>query len=341
MIGVIDASEQLVDNRKTPMKIAILGSGVAGLSAARELRRHSIEAVLFDKSRGVGGRMSTRYAGEWEFDHGAQYFTVQDKSFQSEVNEAIAAGVVNPWPAKGLYLGPDGVSADTGRDRYVSQARMNDLPKYWAKDFDVRLGKRVVSVAKTDGWTLSFEDGTSAAGFDGVISTLPPAQAAAILPPQFAKRAAVLSAEMHVCFCLMIGVPEPINPGWDTLRVKDLPIDWIAVNSAKPGRSKSVGTLVVHSEALWSDRHVDADRDWIQAVMLDCASALLDRPLNTAPHIALHRWLYAANKSSPEVPCLKGEGVKGEGYVVAGDWCLGGRVQGAWLSGRAAAQTFI
>ena len=318
------------------MKIAILGCGVAGLSAARELRRHGIEAVLFDKSRGVGGRMSTRYADEWEFDHGAQYFTIQDADFQTEIDDAVEAGVVAPWKAKALYLKTGELSADTGRERYVGQPRMNSLPKYWAEGLDVNLGKRVASLEETDSWTLTFEDGSTASGFDGVISTLPPAQAEKILPTAFPNTASVTSAQMHVCFCLMVGLSAPINPGWDTLRIKDLPIDWIAINNAKPGRPNDVGTIVVHSEAEWSDENAETDHVRVQAVMLKAASALLGMPLEEAPHIALHRWLYASNKSSPDVPCLKSDGL-----VVAGDWCLGGRVQGAWLSGRAAAQAFI
>ena len=319
------------------MRIAIIGSGVAGLSAARELRRHGIDTILFDKSRGVGGRMSTRYAGEWEFDHGAQFFTIQDAEFKAEIERAIAAGVVSPWESKGLYLNAAGqVSADKGRQRYVARPRMNSLPKYWAKDLEVQLGKRVSAVQKTESWTLSFEDGTSMGGFDGVISTLPPAQAVPLLPVNYAPSAVVHSARMHVCFCLMIGLDSPFHPGWDTLRVKGLPIDWLAVNHAKPGRSQQVGTLVVHSEAAWSDAHWDAERDWVQSVMLESASALVGTPLNKAPHIALHRWLYASNKTSPNKLCLDADG-----YVVAGDWCWGGRVQGAWLSGRAAAQVFF
>ena len=64
------------------MKIAIIGSGIAGLSAARELRQNGVDVYLYEKSRGVGGRMSTRYAGDWEFDHGAQYFTAQDEDLK-------------------------------------------------------------------------------------------------------------------------------------------------------------------------------------------------------------------------------------------------------------------
>ena len=318
------------------MKIAIIGSGIAGLSAGRALQRGGVDVTLFDKSRGIGGRMSTRYADEWEFDHGAQFFTVQEPAFKAEVETAVSAGVVARWNTKGLYLTPHELSVDWGRNRYVGRPRMNSLPKYWAKDLDVRLGKRVTAVHKTTEWTLSFEDGRSEP-FDGVISTLPAAQAAAILPPEHPQRAFVESAKMHACFCLMIGLDAPFNLGWDSLRVKGLPVDWIAVNHGKPGRSPSVGTIVVHSEPSWSDAHADVDKVWIEAVMLESASALTGLPLARAPHIALHRWLYASNKTSPNVPCLKGD----DGFVIAGDWCLGGRVQGAWLSGRAAAQAFL
>jgi len=261
---------------------------------------------------------------------------ILDPDFQAEIDMAIDAGVVSAWGAKALYLKKGHLSADTGRQRYVGLPRMNSLPKYWAEGLDVHLGKRVSSVRKSRTWSLQFEDGALVDGFDGVISTLPPAQAALVLPEGFADVSAVSSAQMHICFCLMVGLSSPINPGWDTLRVKNLPIDWISINHAKPGRSKDVGTIVIHSEAGWSDAHVDADRDWVQDVMLKSASALLGLPLEKAPHIALHRWLYASSKTSPETTCLQDEG-----FVVAGDWCLGGRVQGAWLSGRAAARAFL
>lgn len=318
------------------MKIAIIGCGIAGLSAARELRRNGINVTLFDKSRGVGGRMSTRYTKAWEFDHGAQYFTIQDEAFQAEIDEAIEAGVVSRWDAAALYLKTGQLTTDTGRDRYVGTPRMNSLPKYWAKDLDFNLGQRVSLIKKGVTWTLEFESGAEISGFDGVISTIPPAQAEAIVPKTFGQNAPIQAAKMHVCFCLMVGLSAPVNPGWDTLRVKDLPIDWIAINNAKPGRNPDVGTIIVHSEAAWSDANFDADRDWVQDVMLKSASALLGLPLERAPHIALHRWLYASNKTSPDVPYLTDDGL-----VVAGDWCLGGRVQGAWLSGRAAARAFL
>ena len=64
------------------MKIAVVGAGLSGLVVAEKLQ--SVGTVeVFDKSRGAGGRMSTRYAGDYEFDHGAQYFTARSDAFRA------------------------------------------------------------------------------------------------------------------------------------------------------------------------------------------------------------------------------------------------------------------
>ena len=48
-------------------KIAIIGAGLSGLSVAHLLKNHA-EVTLFEKARGVSGRMSTRRAEPYFFD---------------------------------------------------------------------------------------------------------------------------------------------------------------------------------------------------------------------------------------------------------------------------------
>ena len=43
--------------------IAIIGVGMAGVTCARTLRQAGHNVTLFEKSRGLGGRMSTRASG--------------------------------------------------------------------------------------------------------------------------------------------------------------------------------------------------------------------------------------------------------------------------------------
>ena len=313
--------------------VAIIGAGISGLACARALEGVA-KTVLFDKSRGVGGRMSTRYAGAYEFDHGAQYFTVRDPAFRAEVEAAEADGVLTRWPSRALYLTDDGLERDRGGDRWVGTPRMNAFPKWLAEGRNIELGQRVSAIRAEAGYTLHFEDGSTRAGFSAVAVAVPAPQAAAILPDTFAHLDAVRSARMDVCFALMLGLDRDPGFGFDTLRAKGLPVDWIAVNSHKPGRPDTPATLMVHAEADWSNAHAEADRDAVLRTLRQTASDLLFTDLRQAPHQTLHRWLYSSVAHPAGEPCLWDETLR---IGACGDWCPGGRVEGAWQSGVALA----
>ncbi|MFO8005299.1 NAD(P)-binding protein [Thioalkalivibrio sp.] len=83
------------------MKIAIIGAGRAGLSAANRLREAGADCTVFEKSRGLGGRMATRRVGSLQFDHGAQYFTARGARF------AIPLGAVADRRQRGGMVAPD------------------------------------------------------------------------------------------------------------------------------------------------------------------------------------------------------------------------------------------
>ena len=323
-------------------KIAIIGAGLAGLTAAHALK-DTATVKLFDKSRGVGGRMSTRYAGDYEFDHGAQYFTARDPRFQNAVEAAIEQGVVAPWDGRAFYLKEDSMTRDTGGDRFVGVPRMNSWAKSLAEGLDISLGARVSELSRRDSkWTLSFEGGSEQSGFDNVICAVPSVQATALLPDNFNGMAALKGTQMDACFALMVGFDEIHDFGWESLRSSHDSAAWLAVNSDKPSRSKGKTTLMVHAAPDWSNTHAQADRDWVQTEMEASASTLCGTDISAAPHRALHRWLYASVSASPSNS--PGEAAiydQGIGLVACGDWCLGGRVEGAFLSGLAAADSLL
>ena len=62
--------------------IAVVGAGIAVITCARTLIQAGHRVTVFEKSRGAGGRMSTRNTEFGSFDHGAQYFTVRDERFE-------------------------------------------------------------------------------------------------------------------------------------------------------------------------------------------------------------------------------------------------------------------
>ena len=80
-------------------KIAIIGAGLLGLTAAHDLKEHA-NVTLYEKSRGVGGRLATRRAEPFSFDHGAQFFKARSKAFVDFIDPMIQDGTVQRWDAR-------------------------------------------------------------------------------------------------------------------------------------------------------------------------------------------------------------------------------------------------
>ena len=117
------------------MRIAIIGAGLSGLTAAHGLKDIA-DVTVFEKARGVGGRMSTRYADPYQFDHGAQYFTARSDAFKGFLKSHIDSGLIQPWEPKIVTLekGKKPYKRDWFEPHYVAVPRMNMLVKELAKD---------------------------------------------------------------------------------------------------------------------------------------------------------------------------------------------------------------
>lgn len=115
------------------MKIGIIGAGLSGIIAARELTRGGHTVELIEKSRSVGGRLATRRIGDGKADHGAVYFTVRGDDLKQSVQTWIENGWVRVW-----YADP--------YPRYVAHEGMNRLAKRLADGLTVRLNERVKAI---------------------------------------------------------------------------------------------------------------------------------------------------------------------------------------------------
>ncbi len=78
------------------INIAIIGAGLAGLTAANILKNNA-NITLFEKSRGVGGRIATRRSEPYFFDHGAQFFKARSAEFKDLINPMIKQGIIQTW----------------------------------------------------------------------------------------------------------------------------------------------------------------------------------------------------------------------------------------------------
>lgn len=304
----------------TNARIAIVGAGMAGLACATRLGTSGIKVTLFDKSRGPGGRMSTRRMetrlGEVAFDHGAQYFTARDPAFIEQVHAWAEVGIVAPWPA-------------AGADAWVGVPAMNSPVRLMAEACEVHWSSRIEALEKhQDGWML----GGAAAEqrrFDAVVIAVPAEQAGPLLRPFDASMAALAdAANAAPCWTVMAAFANPIASTPDAVRGQGI-LGWAARNSAKPGR-QGQEAWVLQATPEWSHRHLeDAAEDVVRSLLASLA-AELDAQLPAPVTAIAHRWRYARYGSTED------QGVPWNPALAlgtCGDWLLGPRVECAWLAG--------
>jgi renalase len=336
-----------------PRHYAVIGAGIAGIACARTLVQAGHRVTLFEKSGGLGGRMSTRSTEFGSFDHGAQYFTVRDPRFALALQTTPA--VCKAWSASTVrVLDTFGQVAAAGlparEPHWVPVPGMNALAKHWAAPLlargAVHTSCRVVQIAPDamapKRWQLHTEGRNDerqvASGFDAVLLAMPNPQALQLLQhsglaPKIA--AAVARVKVAPCWTLMLAFPQAmqptishLGPQWNAARSTHHRIAWLARESSKPGRGK-IERWTVQASAAWSLEHIEDDAPRVQAKLLKAFAEVTG--IRAEPgHADVHRWRYAKTTQ----PLGKTHLWDSKARIgVAGDWCIGHRVEDAFVSG--------
>lgn len=312
------------------MNITVVGAGLSGLIAARELATQGHSVVVVDKGRGVGGRLATRRIGDAVFDHGAQFFTVRDPRFQAIVDGWLADGVVRVW-CHGFGTEQDGFP------RYVGTAGMTSIAKHLAAGLDVRTSSLVFSVlpAANGGWTITLDTGETFAS-DAVILTAPIPQSFGFAftgGVEFPEELRTIDYDRTLGLLVALDGPSAIpSPG--ALQNPDDVFSFIGDNQAK-GISP-VPAVTFHANPQWSANHWDTPHDEAERLLREAAGHYLGGSAIIASNFK--RWRFATpQRNWPDRVWTNDAG----NMIVAGDAFAGPRVEGATLSGLAAAAALL
>jgi renalase len=326
--------------KKQAQKIAVIGAGMAGITCARTLAQAGHSVHVFEKSRGLSGRMSTRRTPFGSFDHGAQYFTVRDPRF-----------------LKALSIAPQHMAIwKQGREKnsaIVAQPGMSALVNAWAYPLQHdQSGKHMVDleamvqaiepdVVQKKKWQIRTEGPNDThhvdGGFDSVILAIPSVQAHGLLMASGMEAIAkpIAKVEVAPCWTMMLAFPQaadnmkaPIGPNWSAKRVDHNRIAWLARESSKPGRELTE-RWTVQAQAEWSQEHLEDDAETVKGKLLRAFTEITG--IKAEPTYAeAHRWRYSQTIKPLGKPYIWND-VKQIG--VCGDWCIGHRVEDAFVSG--------
>lgn len=314
--------------------IAIIGAGLAGLSCARTLEDQGHRVQVFEKSRGVGGRMSTRNFESWACDHGAQYFTARDPAFQRQVETWQKAGAAALWEAKITSFDAQGWQAlQVSSGRFVGTPSMTAPAKHLAKDLNIHFSTTIDQLIRQDQhWTLhSKEHGLLEHYFDTVVLAIPSKQAEPLVQPHStALYARCKDAVMAPSWALMVYATERLPLDFDAAFINQGIFSWIARSSSKPQRQSGEAWLA-HATTEWSLAHENLTKDEAAPLLTAGFEALTGYRPDT---FQAHLWRFARLGHASHHGHLFDPDLR---LGLCGDWTSTEKVEGAWLSGQALA----
>ncbi|MCF7688936.1 MAG: FAD-dependent oxidoreductase [Cephaloticoccus sp.] len=312
--------------------ILIIGAGMTGLTAAAELADNGCRVVVLDKGRGLGGRLATRRMGEASFDHGAQFVTVRTPRFARKMQAWSQAAAAREW-CRGF------AGVNDGHVRWRGEPGMTGIPKLMAASLDVRLEQQVVALRTEAGWwkveTKTGEIHRSRA----VLQTAPVPQALAMLDAgdgviEAGLRARLETIAYESCLVVMALLDQPSRvPAPGGLQLTEGPIVWLADNQQKGISIQPAVTI--HASPEYSLTNWDRDRNETARELLNAAAPWLGGEVK---QFQVHGWRYSRPLTVDECGCVPLS--LDPPLLLAGDAFAAPRVEGAALSGWAAAAEF-
>lgn len=273
---------------------AIIGAGIAGSYCAASLQQKGLNVCLLEKSRGTGGRASSRRLATQSKDDaqqtkdeaqqscelGTPFFHHQYAELDADIRAWLAAGVIALWPA-----------ADKQQQAaYTGIPAMSALTRYLSQSADFYAGQRIAHIDRIDQrWHLRDERYQTLLTAKRLIITAPAAQSCELLTSPDAPDSYLLAAHAASRRCLAQWVAVlSVADSELSARLAALPevLDFdhpvlarMICDSAKPGRIAEPVRWVLQANPQWSEMNKDLDSELLGKKLLQAMVPILAKHL--------------------------------------------------------------
>ncbi|MGC6366425.1 MAG: FAD-dependent oxidoreductase [Candidatus Marinamargulisbacteria bacterium] len=308
------------------MKIAIIGAGIAGVTCAYECEKKGHEVTLFDKSRGVSGRSTTK---RWDtvsgigIDMGVPYIEKHDISAKTQplMDELIDQGQLIPWSFK-RQENNDLIPIDA----FIGVKKMNGIARYLAGGIEIVSQSKITAINHLNGvWSLTTDEDTFT-GFDWLVLAIPAPQIALLdgCPADIASKAATIN------YCAVNTMLfEMQSPLWFSDADEDVIngpiINRVIADHRKPNRESRRHTYAMHSQHGWATKMFDDIQPAeVTVKMMTSMLSHYNRGDQLVVDHRLHRWKYAYLEGPLEtLRCNYYQSIDAPNIAACGDWCQG------------------
>lgn len=310
----------------------VVGAGISGVTAARSLTALKKTGLVLEKSRGFGGRMSTRKIkidphGMAIFDHGAQFLTIRDPYTAELLRPLIESNFIHEWQTQIPH--EDYPTAFKSSARFISKMGMSAVPKELAKNLRVNFETKVVRIERqAKAWSL-WDENENRIDCRLLVITCPTPQITALLP-EFKDHPQIKNVSYRPCLAVLICRELPFEMEWTAKWMgRESSVEWICDNQKK-GISP-LPALTMHFSKNSSEKYFDSPDEEVFR-MLEVSLPNLHRGLNLHRgdflYRAVHRWRYSQPIGKAIHPPYLYDQTLAP-LLMVGDGFSGGRVEGA------------
>ena len=324
------------------MKVAVIGAGLAGAAAARTLHDAGVQVVVFEKSRGYGGRAAVKRIGGWIFDSGATSLTPRGLAIESALQDHLSNDEVI-WIDKPIYTHSSGriKPGDPSRNnkRCCFKSGMNALSKAMLQGtVETKLETKIERLELPgDGGVV-----VDGAWFDAAILTCPAPQTLELLKTVGQNRGLDRSTYRRT-LSVMLAWESEFDAPWHALidPDQDEPLTWMCVETIKaPGARGPLGTtaVVAQMSRSYSLDHWESEESKVLRDAQTYCERLIGREMGLPAAASLHRWKFAQPEAVIQFETANPQNTK---LLVAGDALEGPRLELAYESGLKAAARLL
>ena len=333
------------------MKIGIIGAGIAGLTAGRILSKAGHDVTVYEKSRGLGGRLSTRrthHSPPFKIDHGAPYLTATTDEFRSFISELEKDGIVQQWTDTfGSYsqgtIYPESPGRESGMC-YVAPQGMSGIGKYLGRWVDIQLREKIGGLTHVGGasikkrpWMINSST-INVFEVDAVIIATPAIQAYGLISTaqdeiNLRRMISILDdINYSSTFALMAGYGKRDPVQWKGLICEHPVISWICNESSKRDNSESLNMVAHASSEYTKDRYNEYQTEQVGQDMLTAAGEIMGKWAENPEWHSVHLWRYKIPSKRLDIPFMESEDDWAP-LALVGDYFQGSSLEAAYLSG--------
>ena len=293
------------------MKIAIIGAGFSGCNLYNNLKEKYEDITIFEKSKGVGGRLSTKYIEDKFIDYGTSSLIPITDDLKFFCLDLTKNGVL-----KAKY------------DEFIPKNGINKICKFLVDEKNLLTNTKIIKAENSaNKWLLEDENHNIYEDFDLLLITIPAPQILQMkieLPTDFKEKLSFIKYDSIFSLILHTNKELKLNENklYENPDIKDI------INNSKKYLYKDFSSYVIHSSKEFANCVNEKSKEEICEIFLenfnDETKELIER-FTIIPHL----WKYAFAKTSLDMPYFLNEEKK---LGICGDYFSHNNLEASLLS---------